>query len=92
MKFYDVYWTIDDLIAEEKASWKELQRKTGNKIIGALPQSFYDLPVMCEYCKQSAPAKDCDGKWYKARYRTCGGTFTPTAWALIRSLYESNYC
>jgi hypothetical protein len=91
VRFYDIYWTIDDLTNEEEASWKELEKNAGNKIIGALPQSFHNLPVRCERCKQSAPAKDYDGKWYEARCRKCGEAFTPTVWALIRSLYEKNY-
>lgn len=91
MRFYDVYWTTDDLSAQEVASWKEHERETGSKLIGVLPESFHNLPVVCPRCKRRAPANNYDGSWYEASCRACKGTFTPTGWALLQSLYNSNY-
>jgi hypothetical protein len=91
MRFYDVYWTTDDLSAEEVASWKEHAVTSGEKIIGVLPKSFHDLPVECPHCKKTAPARKFEGSWNQARCSECRRTFTPTVGALIQSLYESNY-
>ena len=91
MRFYDVYWTTDDLSTQEVASWKEHARATGRKVIDVLPKSFHDLPVVCPRCKRSAPANDYGGSWYEANCRACKGTFTPTGRALLQSLYDSNY-
>jgi hypothetical protein len=91
MLFYDVYWTTDDLSAEEKRKWKEHEKETASNLIGVLPRSFHELPVVCPHCKQSASANNYDGAWYEARCRACTRTFKPTGWALLQSLYESNY-
>lgn len=91
MRFYDIYWTTDDLSTEEVKSWKEYQKRTGEKLIGVLPKSYHDLPVKCPHCKQSVPAKNYDGAWYEAICRACNGKFQPTGKALIQSLYNSNY-
>jgi hypothetical protein len=45
MRFYDVYWTTDDLSAEEIVKWKEHEVKTVRNLIGVLPKPFHDLPV-----------------------------------------------
>jgi len=91
MRFYDVYWTIDDLSTKEVASWKEHAVMSGEKIIGVLPKSFHDLPVDCPHCMNTAPARKYEGSWNKARCSACRRTFMPTVGALIQSLYESNY-
>jgi len=91
MLFYDVYWTTDDLSAEEKREWYEHNKETASNLIGFLPKSFHELPVVCPHCKRSTSANNYDGAWYEARCKACMQTFKPTGWALLRSLYESNY-
>jgi hypothetical protein len=91
MRFYDVFWVLDDLSEDEKAAWKQHERETVSTVAGSLPPRFHELPVNCPRCQNSAPAQNYDGSWDEARCRACGGTFTPTVLALIRSLYDSNY-
>ncbi|KAH6672528.1 hypothetical protein B0J14DRAFT_701570 [Halenospora varia] len=45
VRFYDVYWTTDDISAEEITKFKAHGVNKGQKIAGALPKSFHDLPV-----------------------------------------------
>ena len=91
MRFYDVYWTTDDLSAEEIVKWKEHEVKRVRNLIGVLPKTFHDLPVDCPHCKKTAPARNYDGSWSEAHCGACKQTFTPTAQALLQSLYDSNY-
>jgi hypothetical protein len=51
MRFHDVYWTTDDLSAEEVATWKDHEVKTVRNLIGVLPKTFHDLPVDYPHCK-----------------------------------------
>lgn len=91
MKFYDVYWTIEDLSTNEIAKWDELRVWSVGNVIQDLPTSFHELPVDCPRCKNTTQARNYTGSWNQARCPTCFQVFTPTAGALLRSLYESNY-
>ncbi|KAH8598400.1 hypothetical protein B0O99DRAFT_42373 [Bisporella sp. PMI_857] len=91
VRFFDIYWTTDDLSAHEVESWKKHAVSSGEKILRALPTSFHDLLVACPHCQNSAPAREYEGSWNQVCCSACRGTFEPTVGALIQSLYESNY-
>jgi ribosomal protein S27E len=91
MRFYDVYWTIDDLSVEEKESWKKRGVETGERIIGGLPGSFGELTVECPCCGNTAMARTYGGSWNEARCKACGGCFMPSVGGLVRYLYEGVY-
>ena len=53
MKFYDVYWDLDDLTEEEKESYKKSKREVAAKLIKSL-KGLQSGTYMCPKCEQES--------------------------------------
>ena len=74
LKFFDVFWTLDDLTKKEKKAYEQ----HGAEVAGKLIKSFKGLQVVkykCPLCAVESKVVDFTGHLLKAKCPACGGTF-----------------
>ncbi|CAF0925126.1 unnamed protein product [Adineta steineri] len=87
LKFYDVYWTLNDLKSSEIAAYQSKTREIGERIARNLPQSVQTLPYECPKCHQCSPAVEFIGHLWEATCPKCNENFKPTSLGLILNSY-----
>ena len=74
LKFFDVFWTLDDLTEKEKKAYEQ----HGAEVAGKLLKSLKGLQVVkykCPLCPVESRVVDFSGHLLKAKCPVCGGTF-----------------
>ena len=74
LKFFDVFWTLDDLTEKEKKAYEQ----HGAEVAGKLLKSLKGLQVVkykCPLCPYESKVVDFSGHLLKAKCPVCGGTF-----------------
>ena len=89
-KFYDVYWSEEDLTESEKAEYKKACIENVKDLAEALP-SVYELPHACPSCHKISKVGEFLGHVLEAKCPKCRNTFIPTNTALMESLYLNKF-
>ena len=79
-KFYDVYWTEQDLTPTERV----------RELASTFP-SVKDLQHECPHCKQTSKVGEYLGHLLEAKCPKCYKTFTPTKKEIMESLYSKSF-
>jgi len=82
LEFYDVFWTLNDLMPIEISKYQEKKRLDGEKLLNGLPSSVKNLPYECPRCCRSSPASNFCGHLFEAICPQCHQTFIPTPFGL----------
>ena len=85
MKFYDVYWTLDDLTENEKEAYTRKGAKRGQELLQKFP-SLQDLPYECPICNRISNVGHYSGDLLELQCPKCQRKFEPTNEDLIRCL------
>ena len=88
LKFYDVYWTLNDLKPCETQTFKNKSIEKGQNLIQKLLPGIQRLPYRCPQCSQSSPANQFTGHFLEATCPICHQSFKPTALGLMRSFFS----
>ena len=86
VKFFDVYWTEEDLTQGEKEAYRNQGIERAKKLAEQFP-SINDLLVECPRCKQRPRVGEIEGDLTEAVCPRCGNKFRPTNEDLVKSLY-----
>ena len=90
MKFYDVYWTLDDLTRGEKEAYKIEGTKRAKEMLKTYP-SLKDVNYTCPKCKRAPKVDEYFGNLLKAECPKCHESFEPTNGSILQStLYSRN--
>ena len=87
LKFYDVYWTLNDLKGSEIAAYQSESREIAEQIARNLPESLQTLPYECPKCHRCSPAIEFIGHLWEATCPKCNQNFEPTPLGLILNSY-----
>ena len=85
-KFYDVYWTENDLTQSEKDAYQKEGLDNAKKLSQGFP-SINDLLFECPKCKRNSKVGDFKGDLLEASCPNCGNKFKPKNEDLVKSLY-----
>lgn len=89
MEFFDVYWTLEDLLDSEKATYQAETARRAQEFARKFP-SVLNLLIECPSCKCSSRCHEYGGHILDAICPCCNHHFRPTSAELIRSLYITN--
>ena len=89
-KFYDVYWTLDDLKQSEKIAYEREGIKRGKAVLDRFP-SIKDLPYECPKCNKISNVDDFLGHILEAQCPRCRQKFRPTNKGIMDSLYRKSH-
>ena len=90
MKFYDVYWTLDDLTSGEKRAYKIEGTKKAKEVLEKFP-SLKDVIYKCPKCKRDSKVVEYYGNLLEAECPKCHKSFEPTNGSILQStLYSHN--
>ena len=89
-RFYDVYWTLNDLKQSEKDAY---DRKCAERAqeLGCTFPSIQSLPHKCPNCYQNSKVSEFLGHILEAECPKCYHKFKPTNEAILQSLYTHNF-
>ncbi|ORY68695.1 uncharacterized protein BCR38DRAFT_507860 [Pseudomassariella vexata] len=86
VRFYDVFWFEEDLVASETTAFKVTMDEKIQTIIADFP-SLLNLEIRCPNCKQNASIAWLSGDLRQAKCRLCHGQFTPEVAHVLQALY-----
>lgn len=89
-KFYDVYWTENDLKENEKEAYKRKCAERAKQLSDTFP-STKELPYECPKCHNKSKVKEYLGHVLEAQCPTCHEKFVPTNEAILQSLYSNSF-
>lgn len=89
-KFYDVYWTEDDLKPSEKEAFKREGTERARDLLQTFP-SVQDLSYKCPICSQKSKVGEFSGHVLEAECPKCHQKFKPTNKEIIESLYTQTH-
>lgn len=89
-KFYDIYWTEDDLEPCEKEAFKRKGAERMKKLMDTFP-SVQDLPYECPGCNRVSKVSEYLGNVLEAKCPKCYQKFKPTNKEVLHSLYIRNF-
>ncbi|CAF3709580.1 unnamed protein product [Rotaria socialis] len=78
LKFYDVYWDLNDLTAKEIEAFERKSSEKGQNLIQKLPIGIKNLPYKCPECGASSPVWMFIIDFSGAKCPECDGHFKPT--------------
>lgn len=81
-KFYDVYWTLDDLKPNEIDAYSREGAKRGQELLQTFP-SIRDLSYECPKCYQYSDVGTFSGDLLEAECPRCCQKFKPTIGDII---------
>lgn len=87
LKFYDVYWTLNDLKESEIKAFDRKKKELGEGVVRALPPSIQNLLYECPKCHQSSSANKFTGHLLEAKCPKCKKNFRPAPIGLILNQY-----
>lgn len=82
-RFFDVYWTLNDLKHSEKEAYK---RKSARKTLETFP-SIQELSYKCPKCNRLSKVGEFSGHMLEAECPKCHRKFKPTSKGILESLY-----
>ena len=74
LKFFDVFWTEDDLSEKEKKAYEQHGAEVASKLIKSL-KGLQVVKHKCPLCVVESKVVDFSGHLLKAKCPACGGTF-----------------
>ena len=74
LKFFDVFWTLDDLSEKEKKAYEQHGAEVAGKLLRSL-QGLQVVKYKCPLCAVESKVVDFSGHLLKAKCPVCGGTF-----------------
>jgi hypothetical protein len=77
LKFYDVYWTLNDLKESEIKAYDDHCKTVANDVLKHVPDSVKKLPFECPKCHVSSPAGTFEGHLSRAICPECRQDFAP---------------
>ena len=86
MKFYDMYWTEDDLKPSECEAFKREGTERGKELLQQFP-SVKELPYKCHKCNRKSKVEEFSGHVLEAQCPKCHQKFKPTNKDILQSLY-----
>eukprot|EP01083_Nonionella_stella_P100328 282830_1 len=89
MRFFDVYWTLDDLSDDQKSVYHEYCKDKTDLLVAYVPASCYQASYECPLCNEHSKINEYSGHFLKAKCPKCEASFKPNAIGLVRSLYDS---
>lgn len=84
--FFDVYWTVNDLMPSEIEAYEREGTKRGQELLQTFP-SIQDLPYKCPKCSRKSNVGEFSGHMLEAKCPKCHQKFKPTNAQMIQSLY-----
>lgn len=87
LQFFDVFWTEDQLLSEEKEAYKIYCQKESQKIVDQMPLNAKTLPYKCPNCQKESCIDQFDGNFLDAICPKCKKNFSPTLKELMLNLY-----
>jgi hypothetical protein len=78
LRFFDIYWTLNDLKHSEIEAFNQTTRNATAKWLEKIPESVQSLPYQCPKCEQSSPANTFLGHILEAQCPICHQNFKPT--------------
>ena len=73
-KFFDVFWTEDDLSENEKKAYEQHGAEVSRKLLKSL-KGLQEVNYKCPSCAVESKVVDFSGHLLKAKCPACGGTF-----------------
>ena len=91
-KFYDVYWTLDDLTQNEIYAYDKEGAKRGQELLQLFP-SLRDLSYQCPKCYRCSDVGTFSGDLLEAECPRCFRKFKPTIGDIIYKtlMYSRKY-
>ena len=89
MRFFDVYWTLNDLTPGEKQAYEREGARRGQELLETFP-SLQSLSYECPKCNQNSKLGEYSGHLLQAKCPKCHQKFQPTNEGILQSLYYSN--
>ncbi|XP_044182296.1 uncharacterized protein LOC114970723 [Acropora millepora] len=74
LKFFDVFWTLDNLSEKEKKAYEQHGAEVAGKLIKSL-KGIQVVKYKCPLCAVESKVVDFTGRLLKAKCPACGGTF-----------------
>jgi len=74
LKFFDVFWTLDNLSQEEKRAYDQHGAEIAAKLMRSL-QGIQAAKYKCPLCAVESKVVDYSGHLLKTKCPSCGGTF-----------------
>ncbi|XP_067024616.1 uncharacterized protein [Acropora muricata] len=74
LKFFDVFWTLDNLSEKEKKAYEQHGAEVAGKLIKSL-KGIQVVKYKCPLCAVESKVVDFTGHMLKAKCPACGGTF-----------------
>ena len=74
LKFFDVFWTLDDLSEKEKKAYEQHGAAVASKLLKSL-KGLQMVKYKCPLCAVESKVVDFSGHILKAKCHACGGTF-----------------
>ena len=88
-RFFDVYWTIPDLLEVEIKRFEEKSLSTAEGLLEQVPSDFFRLPYECPLCQNKSPCFKYTGNIRNSICPSCHKSFTPNGADLLKTLYLS---
>lgn len=89
-KFYDVYWTENDMKRSEKEAFKREGTKRAKELLQTFP-CIQDLSYECPKCNRKSKVGEFSGHILEAECPKCRQNFKPTNKELMQSLYTQTH-
>ncbi|XP_044182298.1 uncharacterized protein LOC122963071 [Acropora millepora] len=74
LKFFDVFWTLNDLSKKEKEAYEQNGAEVASKLLKSL-KGLQEVNYKCPLCTVESKVVDFTGHLLKAKCPACGGTF-----------------
>ena len=85
MRFFDVFWTLNDLKQCEKDAYEKQCTQRAKEILDRFP-SIGDLSHVCPRCNRGSKVREFYGHILAVECPRCHHEFKPTNEALVKSL------
>ena len=87
LEYFDIFWTIGDLLSEEINAYDEDCKIKAKRIALSLPNEIENIPYKCQLCNKESLIKDFSGSIFSAKCPKCLMNFRPSAKELLENLY-----
>ena len=74
LKFFDVFWTLNDLSENEKKAYEQHGAEVAGKLLKSL-KGLQEVKYKCPLCAVESKVVDFSGHLLKAKCPACGRTF-----------------
>ena len=83
LKFYDIYWKLEDLTETEKESFNQRNLQEAKLLLQKLPESVRKAPYKCPQCQKYSPANSYEGNLENVKCTECNQYFYPAPWGFV---------